>query len=90
MAIKVTFTDKELVHACKQGDILAYAEIMRRHQGMVNEEAIVFSSDKEEQAALVIRTFIHFWNNRDNISPGISLKEYFSKSIQEIAELQNA
>ncbi len=90
MANKATSTDKELIHACKQGDIIAYAEIMRRHQGMVNEEAILFSPDKEEQATLVIRTFIHFWNNRGQIRPGISLKDYFCKAIHEIAELQNA
>jgi hypothetical protein len=90
MSTKTTLTDKDLINACKQDDMLAYAEIMRRHQGLVNDEATLISPDKEERAALVIRTFIHFWNNRQHIPQEISLSAYFRRSIHEIAELQNA
>jgi len=80
-----TPTDKELVVAFKTGDMVAYAEIMRRHQDLVYSAAFARKADKDAASELTIKTFMHFWNNRTKIHPDTMLRTYFCNKVYELS-----
>jgi DNA-directed RNA polymerase specialized sigma24 family protein len=85
MSEKRSLANQVLIRAFKEGDMNAYAHLMRKHQEAAHRIAFAFTKDEEKSAELVIVVFMRLWNKRESIPEGASIIAYLSKFIREVA-----
>jgi DNA-directed RNA polymerase specialized sigma24 family protein len=85
MSQKTLFANQTLIRAFKDGDMEAYAYLMRKHQDAAHKIAFAFTKDKEKSMEVVIVVFMRLWNKRASIPDNASIIAYLSRFIRDVA-----
>jgi RNA polymerase sigma-70 factor (ECF subfamily) len=77
-------TDEELMLAVKDGDMTAFAQIVRRHQGMAWSVAYRFTGNRTDAEDIAQEAFLRLLGAAERYRPISSFRTFFSRIITHL------
>ena len=76
------FSDTELIHLLKKGDVTAFSEIHKRYYGILYRHAYNRLPDREEVKDILQELFSSVWNSKNDLSLNTNLPAYLYTAVR--------